>query len=88
MVGLKGRVEEAEGEREMLDSEREMLEREKQEWQRERDALREESSRCDALEQDLSHVLQLITDGVEGGSLKVWLGGLVTESACFVVLLC
>ena len=71
VVGLKERVEEVEGEREQLDSDKGRLEGEKREWERERDALREESRRCDAVEQDLGHVLQLIADGVEGGSLKV-----------------
>ena len=74
--GLRERVEEVEGEREQLDSERGRLEGEKREWERERDALREESRRCDAVEQDLGHVLQLIADGVEEGSLKVWNQGL------------
>ena len=40
-------------------------------WARDRGALVDQSSQCETLEQDLGHVMQIITDGVESGSLKV-----------------
>ena len=47
------------------------LERQRRDWEKERKALSEENDHCDALEQDLGHVIQVIADGVESGSLKV-----------------
>ena len=65
LAELKHRLSEMEREDRKLEGQRGL-------WQGEGGALVDETSHCERLEQDLSHVLQVIADGVESGSLKVW----------------
>ena len=61
---MRGRVNE-------LERENGRLGEEKGELGRQRDILQGEEGRCEAVEQDLGHVLQLIQDGVNSGTLRV-----------------
>ena len=61
---MRGHVSELERENGRLEGDRKELERQ-------RDELQVEGGKCEAVEQDLGHVLQLIQDGVGSGTLKV-----------------
>lgn len=61
---MRGHVSELERENGRLEGDRKELERQ-------RDELQVEGVKCEAVEQDLGHVLQLIQDSVGSGTLKV-----------------
>lgn len=54
-----------------LERENGRLEGDRKELERQRNELQVEGGKCEAVEQDLGHVLQLIQDGVGSGTLKV-----------------
>ena len=61
---MRGHVSELERENGRLDGERGELEKQ-------RDELQVEGGKCEAVEQDLGHMLQLIQDGIGSGTLRV-----------------
>ena len=62
--GMRGHVSELERENGRLEGERRELERQ-------RDELQVQGGKCEAVEQDLGHMLQLIQDGIGSGTLRV-----------------
>ena len=54
-----------------LERENGRMREERGELERQRDMLQVEDGRCEAVEQDLGHVLQLIHDGINSGTLRV-----------------
>lgn len=60
-----------------LERENGRMREEKGELERQRDMLQVEDGRCEAVEQDLGHVLQLIHDGINSGTLRVSTGVII-----------
>ena len=54
-----------------LERENGRLEGERGELKKQRDELQVEGGKCEAVEQDLGHMLQLIQDGIGSGTLRV-----------------
>lgn len=69
---MRGHVSELERENGRLEGERGELEKQ-------RDELQVEGGKCEAVEQDLGHVLQLIQDGIGSGTLRVSAAGATSE---------